>query len=244
MPKRLQDWIAHSKNMVFFGGAGVSTESGIPDFRSQAGRELALRQYGYPPEELLSHRFFAARPEIFFAYLADHLLHPQALPNAAHRALARLEREGRLSAVVTQNIDGLHQKAGSRNVFELHGSCERHYCIACGARYGLDWLLTRLGAPGVRHIPRCVCGGIVRPDVVLYQEPLDPDTLAGAAQAVEQADLLLVGGTSLAVYPAAGLLSHRTGGLILINRTATPYDAQADLVIHDSIGEVLGRAVP
>ncbi len=233
MDNRLKDIIGSGGGIVFFGGAGVSTESGIPDFRSKSGLYNAEQKYGRPPEELLSYGFFLRHPDIFFDYYKNNLIHSKASPNAAHKALAKMEEEGLLSAVVTQNIDGLHQKAGSNNVFELHGSVLRNYCMECGRKYNLGYIL----AYG-ETIPRCeVCGGMVRPDVVLYGEVLDDMVVSGAAAAIEKADVLIVGGTSLVVYPAAGLIDYFKGdSLVLINKTPTPYDSKADLVIHGSIG--------
>ncbi|MDR0531063.1 MAG: NAD-dependent protein deacylase [Oscillospiraceae bacterium] len=230
--------LRESENTVFFGGAGVSTESGIPDFRSESGLYKARQVYGYPPEQLLSHTFFERHTELFFRYYRENLIARDAQPNAAHMALARLEQTGKLRAVITQNIDGLHQAAGSKNVLELHGSNWRHYCMACDARYDLDFVLSQGG------VPKCVCGGVVRPDVVLYEEGLDNAVFSAAVEAIEAAQLLIVGGTSLAVYPAAGLLRYFSGpNLVLINKSETPYDRAAQLVIHDSIGAVLGAAV-
>ena len=232
MERRLHKLVEASENIVFFGGAGVSCESGIPDFRSTDG--LYHQEYRWPPEEILSHDFFERRPEEFFRFYRDKMLYPQAKPNAAHLALARLERDGRLKAVVTQNIDGLHQAAGSKNVLELHGSVHRNHCTRCGAFYALDDVLRSAG------VPRCGCGGVIKPDVVLYGEALDAATLTAAARAISRADLLLVGGTSLNVYPAAGLLRYFSGSsLVVINKTPTPADARADLVIQDAIGHVL-----
>ena len=232
----LKGWIDGSENIVFFGGAGVSTESGIPDFRSTDG--LFNQQYDYPPEVIVSHSFFRARPEEFFRFLRDRMIFPDAQPNAAHKALAKLEEQGKLRAVITQNIDGLHQMAGSKNVLELHGSMLRHYCLSCGKRYGLEYVAEGAG------IPRCTCGGIVRPDVVLYEEGLDQGILEASVHAIEKADVLVVGGTSLVVYPAAGLIDYYRGKkLVLINRDVTAWDTRADLVIHDSIGEVFGAIV-
>ena len=229
----LKSWIDGSSNIVFFGGAGVSTESGIPDFRSTDG--LFNQQYAYPPETIVSHSFFQEQPQEFYRFLRDRMIFPDAQPNAAHRALAKLEEQGKLRAVITQNIDGLHQLAGSKNVLELHGSMLRHYCLRCGKRYDLDFIANSTG------IPRCTCGGIVRPDVVLYEEGLDGGILTAAVRAIEKADVLIIGGTSLVVYPAAGLIDYYTGNkLVLINRDATARDARANLCIHDSIGEVLG----
>jgi len=236
--EQLAQWISQSTSTVFFGGAGVSTESGIPDFRSASGLYKAKQVYGYPPEELLSHRFFARHTELFFRYYRENLIARHAKPNAAHTALAKWEARGLLQAVVTQNIDGLHQAAGSENVLELHGSNWRQYCVKCGAKYDLDTILAREG------VPKCAaCGGTVRPDVVLYGELLDDGVVEAAARAIAGAEMLIVGGTSLAVYPAAGLLEYFGGQhLVLINKTETPFDSQAQLVIHDSIGKVLGAA--
>lgn len=234
MDVRLQKLVEASENIVFFGGAGVSCESGIPDFRGTDG--LYHQTYRFPPEEILSHHFFEERPEEFFRFYRDKMLYPDAKPNAAHRALARWEREGRLRAVVTQNIDGLHQAAGSKNVLELHGSVHRNHCVRCGAFYSLaDLLRTDV-------VPRCACGGVIKPDVVLYEEPLDDATVDAAVQAIRAADLLIVGGTSLNVYPAAGLLRFFSGGaLVVINKTPTPADRSADLIIQDAIGKVMGE---
>ena len=232
--KKLKDWIDQSENIVFFGGAGVSTESGIPDFRSTDG--LYNQEYDYPPETILSHSFYESNPEEFFRFYRNKMLYLDAQPNAAHRKLAELEAAGKLKAVVTQNIDGLHQAAGSRTVYELHGSIHRNYCTQCHAFYGPDFIA---GGEGVPLCP--VCGGLVKPDVVLYEEGLDQETVKGAVEAIRRADVLIVGGTSLVVYPAAGLINYYGGNrLVLINRGPTPCDAQADLVIHDSIGRVLG----
>ncbi|MCI6255442.1 MAG: NAD-dependent protein deacylase [Oscillospiraceae bacterium] len=233
--EELQALVDGSPNIVFFGGAGVSTESGIPDFRSVDG--LYNQHYRYPPETILSHSFFEAEPEEFFRFYRDKMLFPDAKPNAAHRKLAELERSGKLKAVVTQNIDGLHQAAGSRKVFELHGSVHRNYCMKCHRAYDLDFMLHSDG------VPRCrVCGGTVKPDVVLYEESLDSTVLEGAVKAIARADMLIIGGTSLAVYPAAGLINYYQGKkLVLVNKTQTPYDRQADLVISASIGELFGQ---
>lgn len=239
----LADIIRKSNNIVFFGGAGVSTESGIPDFRSETGLYHAKQKYGIPPEELLSHSFFIRDPETFFDYYKNNLVYPDAEPNAAHRALARLEKMGKLKAVVTQNVDGLHQKAGSRVVYDLHGSGARNYCMECGTEYDLPYIMDASNCDG--QIPKCrQCGGIVKPDVVLYEEALDDAVVEGAVMAIAAADMLIVGGTSLAVYPAAGLIRYFQGeDLVLINKSRIRYDADADLVIHDSIGEVLEKAV-
>lgn len=228
----LKDWVRGSGNIVFFGGAGVSTESGIPDFRSTDG--LYRQQYDYPPEEILSHTFFMCNPEEFFRFYRAKMLCLNAKPNAAHRKLAQWEREGKLKAVVTQNIDGLHQAAGSKRVFELHGSVLRNTCMRCGRFYDAQSILRSEG------VPRCECGGIVKPDVVLYEEGLNQRTVRGAADAIANADMLIVGGTSLAVYPAAGLVNDYTGNrLVLINRDETPLDGRAGLVLHGKIGEIL-----
>ena len=232
--QQLQQWLADSGSIVFFGGAGVSTESGIPDFRSQDG--LYRQQYDEPPETILSHTYFQRRTADFYRFYRAKMLCLDAQPNAAHRKLAELEAAGKLKAVVTQNIDGLHQAAGSRTVYELHGSIHRNYCTQCHAFYGPDFIA---GGEGVPLCP--VCGGLVKPDVVLYEEGLDQETVTGAVEAIRRADVLIVGGTSLVVYPAAGLINYYGGNrLVLINRDPTPCDAQADLVIHDSIGRVLG----
>ena len=231
----LQSWVAESGNIVFFGGAGVSTESGIPDFRSVDG--LYSQKYDYPPETMLSHSFFQSHPEEFFAFYRDKMLAPWAKPNQAHIKLAQLEQAGKLRAVITQNIDGLHQAAGSREVLELHGSVLRNYCLGCGRRYPLSFLMESTG------VPRCPqCGGMVRPDVVLYEEGLDFDVMSRAIQYIKNADVLIVGGTSLVVYPAAGLVDYYRGKkLVLINKGATALDGRADLVISEPIGQVLGE---
>lgn len=230
----LKSWIEQAHRAVFFGGAGVSTESGIPDFRSVDG--LYHQKFDYPPETIISRSFFDRRPEEFFEFYREKMLPLGFEPNVTHRVLARLEQEGHLAAVVTQNIDGLHQKAGSRRVFELHGSVLRNHCMRCGRAYPATFIRD---CPGV---PRCDCGGIVKPDVVLYEEPLDEKTLTGAVKAISRADLLIVGGTSLTVYPAAGLLRYYGGDrLVLINRDETPYDNEASLVLHESLGEVFSR---
>ena len=232
MYEELQQWIDESRRIVFFGGAGVSTESGIPDFRSQDG--LYHQQFAYPPEEILSHTFFARHPEEFYRFYRAKMLPLDAQPNDAHRFLAQLEAGGRLTAVITQNIDGLHQKAGSKTVLELHGSIHRNYCLKCARFFPPEYIRDSEG------VPKCPCGGIIKPDVVLYEEGLDDATLRGAVRAISQADMLIIGGTSLAVYPAAGLIDYFTGKhLVVINRDATPRDAGADLLIQGNIGEVL-----
>ena len=228
----LRTWVAESRRIVFFGGAGVSTESGIPDFRSVDG--LYHQKFDYPPETVLSHSFFYAHTDVFYRFYREKMLCPDVEPNAAHRRLAAWEREGKLLAVVTQNIDGLHQKAGSRVVYELHGSVLRNYCTRCGKFHGMEAVLNGTG------IPRCACGGLLKPDVVLYEEPLDEQTVSDAVDAIGRADLLIVGGTSLTVYPAAGLLRFFRGKhLVLINRDATAYDGEADLILREPIGQVL-----
>ena len=239
MDERLREIIDNSDNIVFFGGAGVSTESNIPDFRSESGLYNAQQKYGRSPEEMLSHSFFVRYTDTFFDYYKNNLIYTDAQPNKAHRALARLEETGKLKAVITQNIDGLHQKAGSRNVFELHGSVLRNYCMDCGEFYDLDYIMDETNCEG--GIPKCKkCGGTVKPDVVLYEEALDDDCMMGAIRAIQQADTLIIGGTSLVVYPAAGLIRYFGGNkLVLINKQATPYDSKADLVINDSIGKVM-----
>lgn len=239
----LANIVKNSKNIVFFGGAGVSTESNIPDFRSNNGLFIAQNTYGYLPEELLSHTFFVDNPELFFQYYKKNLIFVDAKPNAAHVALAKLEKTGILSAVVTQNIDGLHQAAGSLNVIELHGSNHRQYCMSCRTKYAIQYILNPQNCDG--HIPKCKkCGNTVRPDVVLYEEQLDSNVIQAAVMAIAAADCLIVGGTSLIVYPAAGLLRHFNGNtLVLINKSETSYDSQADIVIHENIGTVLSRVI-
>lgn len=230
----LKTWITESDNIVFFGGAGVSTESGIPDFRSTDG--LYHQKFDYPPETILSHTFFYQNPEYFFRFYREKMLPLDYQPNEAHKKLAALEQAGKLRAIVTQNIDGLHQKAGSKRVYELHGSVLRNYCMKCGKFFPGEFIRDAKG------IPRCTCGGIVKPDVVLYEEALDEKTLAGAISAIRQADVLIVGGTSLTVYPAAGLLGYYRGDrLALINRDETPYDDMAGLVLHASLGDVFSQ---
>lgn len=230
----LKNWIAESNNIVFFGGAGVSTESGIPDFRSVDG--LYHQKFDYPPETIISHSFYLKNPAYFFRFYREKMLPLGFAPNITHRRLAQLEQEGKLLAVVTQNIDGLHQKAGSRRVYELHGSVLRNYCTRCHKFFSAEFVKN---APGV---PRCPCGGIIKPDVVLYEESLDEDCITKAVQAIQAADLLIVGGTSLTVYPAAGLIRYYTGQrLVLINRDETPYDDYANLVLHESLGDVFSQ---
>lgn len=239
---RLSELMEQSSRIVFFGGAGCSTESGLKDFRSDDGLygEQEEKKYPYPPETMLSHTFFQRHTEQFFAYYFDKMVYPQAKPNPAHFALAKLEQMGKLAAVITQNIDGLHQLAGSKRVYELHGSVHRNTCMKCRKRYTLQQMLEKKG----EGIPRCACGGIIKPDVVLYEESLDAQVLQKAIRSIESADFMIVGGTSLAVYPAAGLLQYYSGReLALINKTQTPYDRRASLVIRDSIGETLFHAV-
>lgn len=232
--KQLKQWVEQSDNIVFFGGAGVSTESGIPDFRSTDG--LYNQEYAYPPETILSHTFYMRKPEEFFRFYRNKMLYPNAEPNAAHLALARLEQQGKLKAVITQNIDGLHQKAGSKRVLELHGSVMRNYCEKCHKFYGLETVMQS------SSIPECDCGGRIKPDVVLYEEGLDEKTMREAVFAIMNAQMLIVGGTSLNVYPAAGFIDYYRGNrLVLINKSATPFDKKADLIIHEPIGEVLGE---
>ena len=233
--KKLKELVEESENIVFFGGAGVSTESGIPDFRSTDG--LYHQQYDYPPETILSHSFYKSNPEEFFRFYRTKMLAPEARPNAAHRKLAELEAAGKLKAVITQNIDGLHQAAGSREVLELHGSVHRNYCETCGKFYGLDFILHTEG------VPRCeACGGRVKPDVVLYEEGLDMKTLERAVGFLSKADMLIIGGTSLNVYPAAGLIRYYRGHkLVLINKSPVAADLTADLTIADPIGETLAQ---
>lgn len=229
---RLQEMVDQSHSIVFFGGAGVSTESGIPDFRSTDG--LYHQQYAYPPETILSHTFYERKSEEFFRFYRDKLLRLDAQPNAAHKKLAELEQAGKLRAVITQNIDGLHQKAGSKRVYELHGSVLRNYCEACGKFYDAEYMLRSDG------VPRCSCGGRIKPDVVLYEEGLDSDTVSGAVRAIAEADMLIVGGTSLVVYPAAGLIEYYRGHrLVVINKTAL--STAADLSFLRSIGQVLSQ---
>ena len=229
----LRDWTARSNRIVFFGGAGVSTESGIPDFRSTGG--LYNQEYAYPPETILSHSFYEANPEEFFRFYRNKMLYLDARPNAAHQKLAEWEAAGKLRAVVTQNIDGLHQRAGSRNVLELHGSVLRNYCVRCGAFHGVEAVQNSAG------VPRCRCGGIIKPDVVLYEEGLDEDVLSRSVAAIRQAEVLIIGGTSLTVYPAAGLVRYYRGDkLVVINRTALD-GAGADLTITEPIGSVMAQ---
>ncbi|MBR2366731.1 MAG: NAD-dependent protein deacylase [Oscillospiraceae bacterium] len=230
----LRSWVRESRNIVFFGGAGVSTESGIPDFRSTDG--LYHQKFDYPPEQILSHSFFEQNPEEFFRFYREKMLPLNAQPNIVHRKLAEWEQAGKLSAVITQNIDGLHQKAGSKAVYELHGSVLRNYCTRCGKFFSAEHIRDTEG------VPKCACGGTIKPDVVLYEEALDETCLTRAVNAIEKADVLLVCGTSLTVYPAAGLLRYYRGEkLVLINRDATPQDSAADLLLHESLGKVFSE---
>lgn len=228
---QFKQWIDNSDNVVFFGGAGVSTESGIPDFRSVDG--LYNQSYDYPPETILSNTFYIRKPEEFFRFYRDKMLFPDAEPSMPHIKLAELEQCGKLKGVITQNIDGLHQKAGSRHVIELHGSVLRNYCERCGEFYGLDTIINSEG------VPTCKCGGRIKPDVVLYEEGLDENNINEAVRLIKEADILVVGGTSLGVYPAAGLIDYYRGDkLVLINKSSTPYDKKANLLIQDSLGKV------
>lgn len=232
--KELKEIVDGSNNIVFFGGAGVSTESGVPDFRSEDG--LYHQQYKYPPEQILSHTFYMRMPEEFFRFYKDKLLITGVKPNKAHIKLAELEKKGKLKAVITQNIDGLHQAAGSKEVLELHGSVHRNYCEKCGKFYDFDYMANAEG------VPVCSCGGRIKPDVVLYEEGLDMGIMQKAVDYISNADVLIIGGTSLAVYPAAGLIDYYRGNkLILINKSATPRDRQADLVVQGAIGEILDQ---
>ena len=231
----LKDWIMESRNIVFFGGAGVSTESNIPDFRGVDG--LYHQEYEYPPETIISHSFYRSKPKEFYRFYKNKMLFPDAKPNPAHLALAKLEELGKLKAVITQNIDGLHQAAGSKNVLELHGSVRRNHCTRCMKFFTLEDMLSSMGEDG---IPRCTCSGVIKPDVVLYEESLDEGVLSQSVAYISQADLLIIGGTSLTVYPAAGLIDYYRGSkMVLINKTVTPMDEKANLVISGSIGEVL-----
>ena len=234
MIETLKTWVKEAKKIVFFGGAGVSTESGIPDFRSVDG--LYNQKYDYPPETILSHEFFMRRTEEFYRFYRDKMLITGAKPNPAHMKLAQWEQEGKLLGIVTQNIDGLHQAAGSKKVYELHGSVQRNYCMKCRKFHDADYIRATSG------VPKCACGGTIKPDVVLYNESLDSDCITGALRAIANADLLIIGGTSLSVYPAAGLIDdYRGNRLVLVNMSATPRDARADLIIRDPIGKVFAQ---
>ncbi len=233
---QLKDFIKTSDNIVFFGGAGVSTESGIPDFQSVDG--LYHLKYDYPPEQILSHSFFNKNTRVFYEFYYDKMLYPKARPNITHQMLAHLEDSGKLKAVITQNIDGLHQMAGSHNVIELHGSVHRNYCTSCGHSYTLQEMFDK--AP----LPRCSCGSIIKPDVTLYEEALKENIITQAIEAIAAADMLIIGGTSLSVYPAAGFIRYYSGSkLVLINKSSTPLDSEADLLITDSLGEVMGSLI-
>ena len=232
--EQLQNVIDNSKRIVFFGGAGVSTESGIPDFRSVDG--LYNQKYDYPPEQILSHTFFMHNTEEFYRFYRDKMLCLDKKPNKAHLKLAELERAGKLTAVVTQNIDGLHQAAGSKKVYELHGSVLRNYCTKCGKFHSAEYIKNSNG------VPKCECGGVIKPDVVLYEEGLDDSTVSGALSAIQSADTLIIAGTSLTVYPAAGFISYfRGNNIVLINRDETPFDSKASLVFHEKVGELLDK---
>lgn len=236
--EKLQEIIDASDNIVFFGGAGVSTESGIPNFRSESGIFKSLEKYGDTPERLVSHSYYLEHTDKFFSYYKDCLIFPEVEPNPAHYTLARLEKEGKLKAIITQNIDGLHQKAGSKNVLELHGSVYRNYCEICKKEYDLNFILESEG------IPHCTCGGIIKPDVILYEEALDMNILNKSVEYIMSADTLIVGGTSLVVYPAAGLINYFKGkNLVLINKSQTDYDNLATLVINEAIGETLAKII-
>ncbi|MCL2115727.1 MAG: NAD-dependent protein deacylase [Methanobrevibacter sp.] len=234
----LKEIIANSNNVVFFGGAGVSTESGIPDFRSEDGIYKTLENYGAPPEVILSRTYFQTNPRGFYKYYKENLIHQDAKPNDAHLAIAKLESLGKIKAVITQNIDGLHQKAGSENVLELHGSVLRNYCKNCESSYDLDYIIQS------EELPTCSCGGLIKPDVVLYEEPLDNNTMNAAVDYIANAETLIIGGTSLVVYPAAGLIQYFKGeNLVLINKSETEYDSYANLIINEAIGEVFKEIV-
>lgn len=236
MYEELRKIIDESEKIVFFGGAGVSTESGVPDFRSENGLWNAKTRFHCTPEEIVSHTFFMNRTDDFYEYYMQNLVFPDVKPNTTHYALAKLEQMGKLRAIITQNIDGLHQAAGSKNVLELHGSIHRCYCMRCGRPYPAERVNHGTG------VPHCDCGGIIRPDIVFYEECLDDDVVSKAVHYIREAEVLIVGGTSLAVYPAAGLLNYYRGSkLVLINRSATPYDDQANLIIHEKIGEVFAQ---
>lgn len=238
--KLLQKFVDESSNIVFFGGAGVSTESGIPDFRSVDG--LYNQKWKFPPETILSKSFFYANTKEFYRFYREKILFQGKKPNAAHLKLSELEKCGKLKALITQNIDGLHQMAGSKNVFELHGTILKNHCIKCGASYNLDYVINNKDADGIPRCQKESCGGIIKPDVVLYEENLNDETVSGAIQAIACADMLIIGGTSLSVYPAAGFIRYFRGNhLVLINKSQTPNDSDCDLVIHGSIGKILAQ---
>jgi NAD-dependent deacetylase len=231
--KQFKEWIEQSNNIVFFGGAGVSTESGIPDFRSADG--LYHQKYAFPPETILSHTFYTRMPLEFYKFYRDKMIHDEAKPSTTHLALAKLEQEGKLRAVVTQNIDGLHQMAGSKNVIEIHGTIHKNHCVRCGKEFGLEAVRDSEG------IPRCECGGMIKPDVVLYEENLNDEDVRRAVEYISDAQVLIVGGTSLGVFPAAGLIDYYKGDkLILVNKSVTQYDKRANLLIHEALGKVFG----
>lgn len=236
---KLKKLVSESSNIVFFGGAGVSTESGIPDFRSEQGIYNTVKNFGYPPEQILSHSFFMKNPEKFYDFYRSTMIYENAKPNLAHLGLAKLEKQGKLKAIVTQNIDGLHQLAGSKTVYELHGSIHRNYCMKCGKFYPLSTITESKGVPQCKE-----CGDTIKPDVVLYEEGLDEEIINNSIKAIKKADMLIVGGTSLNVYPAASFVNYYDGNkLILINKSKTPYDRYADLLIHDSIGKVFNEII-
>lgn len=236
---KLKKLVSESSNIVFFGGAGVSTESGIPDFRSEQGIYNTVKNFGYPPEQILSHSFFMKNPEKFYDFYRSTMIYENAKPNLAHLGLAKLEKQGKLKAIVTQNIDGLHQLAVSKTVYELHGSIHRNYCMKCGKFYPLSTITESKGVPQCKE-----CGGTIKPDVVLYEEGLDEEIINNSIKAIKKADMLIVGGTSLNVYPAASFVNYYDGNkLILINKSKTPYDRYADLLIHDSIGKVFNEII-
>jgi len=235
---KLKQIISNSDNIVFFGGAGVSTESNIPDFRSSTGLYRTKDNFQYPPEQMLSHSFFMSHTKDFYDYYRSNMIYKDAKPNDAHISLAKLERMGKLKAIITQNIDGLHQMAGSKEVLELHGSIHRNYCMQCNNSFDLDYIIDS------KDVPKCKCGGTVKPDVVLYEENLNMDILNKAVSYIEKSDVLIIGGTSLTVYPSAGLIQYYRGNkLILINKSATKYDDRADLIIYDKIGEILKQVM-
>lgn len=244
--EELKKIIDESNNIVFFGGAGVSTESGVPDFRSENGLWNAKTKFNARPEEIISHSFFEARTDDFYEYYMENLVFPDVKPNATHYALAKLEQMGKLKAIVTQNIDGLHQAAGSREVYEIHGAVSRVYCQNCGKKYDAEYMLDKSHWKKNSHTPLCgECGGVLKPDVVLYEEPLDPTLMQKSIKAISEADTLIIGGTSLVVYPAAGFVDFFHGShLVLINKQETGFDSRADLVIHDSLGKVFSSVVP
>lgn len=244
MYEELKKIIDESNNIVFFGGAGVSTESGVPDFRSENGLWNAKTRFNKMPEEIVSHSFFMKRTDDFYEYYMENLIFPDIKPNATHYALAKLEEQGKLKAIITQNIDGLHQAAGSKEVYEIHGTISRAHCMDCGKEHSLEYTLDKSHWKEGGYTPLCSCGGIVKPDVVLYEEPLDDELTRKSIRAIEKADTLIIGGTSLVVFPAAGFIQFFRGKyLVLINKQETALDAKADLVIHDSLGKVFSSVV-